>query len=75
MRDADPTRFVELKRQFHSRISPAARHPRLSKITEALSASAASYVRMNIDRYDPAYRGDTRAERDATLGAPPPGGG
>jgi hypothetical protein len=47
MRDADPTRFVELNREFHSRIYPAARRPRLHEITDALSKSAASYVRMN----------------------------
>jgi hypothetical protein len=58
MRDADPTRFVELNREFHSRIYPAAKRPRLSELTEALRKSAAGYVRMNIDRYDPAYRGD-----------------
>lgn len=69
MRDADPTRFVELNREFHSRIYPAAKRPRLSELAEALSKSAAGYVRMNIDRYDPAYRGDAHAEHEAILGA------
>ena len=69
MREANPTRFVELNREFHRRIYPAARRPRLSEITEALSTSAASYIRMNIDRYDPAYRSDAQAEHEAIFGA------
>jgi DNA-binding GntR family transcriptional regulator len=69
MREANPTRFVELNREFHRRIYPAAQRPRLTEITEALSTSAASYVRMNIDRYDPAYRSDAQAEHEAIFGA------
>ena len=69
MRDASPRGFVELNREFHSRIYPAAQRPRLSEITESLGQSAASYVRMNIDRYDPAYRNDAQAEHEAILSA------
>src|ERR1700749_3130838 len=69
MREANPTRFVELNREFHRRIYPAAPRPPLSEITEALSTSAASYVRMNIDRCDPAYRRDAQSEHEAIFGA------
>lgn len=69
MRGANPTRFVELNRAFHRRIYPAAQRPRLSEIIEALGGSAAGYVRMNIDRYDPAYRSDAQAEHEAIFGA------
>jgi DNA-binding GntR family transcriptional regulator len=69
MREANPTRFVELNCEFHRRIYPAAQRPRLSEITEVLSTSAASYVRMNIDRYDPGYRTDVQAEHEAIFGA------
>ena len=69
MRDASPTRYVELNREFHSRIHPAARRPRLSELIDGLGRSAAGYVRLNIDRYDPAYREDVQAEHEAILAA------
>jgi DNA-binding GntR family transcriptional regulator len=69
MRDASPTRFVELNREFHGRIHPAAARPRLSVLIDGLVESAADYVRMNIDRYDPAYREEVQAEHEAILTA------
>jgi DNA-binding GntR family transcriptional regulator len=69
MRDASPTRFVELNREFHSRIHPAAARPRLSVLLDGLVESAAGYIRMNIDRYDPAYREEVQAEHEAILAA------
>ena len=67
MRDANPTRFVELNREFHGRIYPATQRPRLREIVDALSSSAAGYVRLNIDRYDPTYRNEAQAEHEAIL--------
>jgi DNA-binding FadR family transcriptional regulator len=69
MRDASPTRFVELNREFHSRIHPAAARPRLSVLIDGLVESAAGYIRMNIDRYDAAYREEVQAEHEAILAA------
>lgn len=69
MRDANPPRFVELNGEVHRRIYSAAQRPRLSEITESLGKSAASHVRMNIGRYDPACRNDAQAEHEAILGA------
>jgi DNA-binding FadR family transcriptional regulator len=69
MRGAEPARFVELNREFHGRIYPAARRERLGDIIEEFREPAARYVRMNIDLYDPAYRDQVQSEHEAILAA------
>jgi DNA-binding GntR family transcriptional regulator len=69
MRRAEPAHYIELNGAFHARIYRAAGRPRLVAIINGLRESSASYIGMNLDRYDAAYRRQTQAEHGEILAA------
>src|SRR4051812_44414703 len=69
MRDAEPERYLELNSEFHARLYRAAGRPRLVEMINGLRESSASYIGMNIDQYDSAYRAQTQAEHQEIFAA------
>jgi DNA-binding GntR family transcriptional regulator len=69
MRAAKSKRYVELNREFHTRIYDAAARPRLSEIIDGLRETSWNYISMTIGRYDENYRQEVQAEHEEILAA------
>jgi DNA-binding GntR family transcriptional regulator len=67
MRDAKPTRFVELNDQFHRRIYASTGRRRLLEMIDGLREAAANYVGMGVVRYQPEYRNEVQQEHESVL--------
>jgi DNA-binding GntR family transcriptional regulator len=69
MRDAAPSRYVELDRAFHRRIYTAARRPRLLEMIEQVREVAGSYISGALGQYDQSYRNQVQSEHEAIFSA------
>jgi DNA-binding GntR family transcriptional regulator len=69
MSTADPRRYVELNRELHGRVYAAAGRPRLSEMIDGLREAAASYISINVTRYDEQYRRQVQEEHEGIVAA------
>jgi DNA-binding GntR family transcriptional regulator len=69
MRSAEPSRYVELNRDFHRGIYAVADRPRLFEMIEQLRDIASSYIDITVRQYDPAYRDAVQREHEAIYAA------
>jgi DNA-binding GntR family transcriptional regulator len=64
MRDAKPSRYLELNDEFHNRIYGSTGRPRLLDMIDALRDAAANYLGMGVFRYQPEYRDEVQQEHE-----------
>jgi DNA-binding GntR family transcriptional regulator len=66
---ADPHKYLELNRAFHTRIYEAARRQRLTELIDNLRDAGSGYIALLEDVDDPVYAAEVQAEHEEILAA------